>query len=289
MRRKTAFTLVELLVVIGIIALLIAMLLPGLNKARRAAKTTGCLSNLRQIGMAFIQYADANRGYWPAKYNNVSGARYSASSGIDLEEMLGPYTGIRSVGNNNTIHRAGGSIWICPASSIYTFVSATAPTAGWTCYASSDYTNLNVGAMAGFNSYGGLFNHYNALVPDPVGSTPTLPGGYRPKYFHPYEAQVPVHYCIKRLVTGAEPFTTYWSRSWHYPDGRPAVFIDGHATVLQNDLYKGDWDFIIRANDQTTRPSNAPAVTYVPAHTPNAVIATNAAGGTAGKYALSEY
>ena len=68
MHRKAAFTLVELLVVVGIIAVLMSLLLPSLNRARQAAKTTACLSNMKQVYLELRMYANNNRDLVPIGY-----------------------------------------------------------------------------------------------------------------------------------------------------------------------------------------------------------------------------
>jgi prepilin-type processing-associated H-X9-DG protein/prepilin-type N-terminal cleavage/methylation domain-containing protein len=91
--RRRAFTLVELLVVIGIIAVLIGLLLPAVAAARKSAQAAQCQSNLRQLGLAVIQYRDQTGAYpqYRAEYPPVTNA-YGVNR-PRWQWLLAPYLG----------------------------------------------------------------------------------------------------------------------------------------------------------------------------------------------------
>jgi len=136
-RARTAFTLVELLVVVAIIATLIALLLPALGKARDIAKTVTCTSNMKQVGLGFALYRNDYRGLLPPlNAGKFDGEASDAGKNYGMWNCIGPYTGQETWAGLNTPvtsqedpnrlksdsywgkykQRSGlaGTVWACP-------------------------------------------------------------------------------------------------------------------------------------------------------------------------------
>jgi len=115
-RKIKAFTLVELLVVIGIIALLISILLPALTRARDQAMTVKCESNLREIAQALISYSNDNRGRLiPDMVSAHTGTIYPQgffwANALVAQKYLQATTGEVSAG----IPKTGNDVFVCPS------------------------------------------------------------------------------------------------------------------------------------------------------------------------------
>lgn len=210
MRRK-GFTLVELLVVIGIIAVLIGILLPALSNARRQANSVKCLSSLRSIGQGFMLYANAYKGMWPCTVHDSGCPSYPLPDGRQLrwQDRILPFiSSIKGIDDYKDLAKLSiddmkrsSVLWGCPAYRLQEEVTNTGSQLTVddyvrTGYSMNNYPTLPNGSSTTNTTLNKDKPYIGGTIPPYAGSTAAASGYQTGRYFRSTEWHNPAQRCL---------------------------------------------------------------------------------------------
>jgi prepilin-type N-terminal cleavage/methylation domain-containing protein/prepilin-type processing-associated H-X9-DG protein len=230
-----AFTLVELLVVIGIIAVLISILLPTMSRAREQARRVNCLSNLRQIHLAVYEYAMAYQDVVPIGWRMVT---FNPAKQFNSMFYSGTSKNFVLFGRLYVMGlmpaQQAAEVYFCPSENDPKYMCGTAENPWPPAAPGKEATNVNAGYA---------MNSATQIYDDLTGKAAGAP----PSYKMPRLAQFKDHALI------ADPVTTEAYVLKRHKDGINVLYGDGSATWLARSA------FVVDGQDQLKIPTGIAA------------------------------
>jgi prepilin-type N-terminal cleavage/methylation domain-containing protein/prepilin-type processing-associated H-X9-DG protein len=264
-RKTKGFTLVELLVVIGIIALLISILLPSLNKARETANRAKCASNLHQIGLAILLYQNENQQLSPRTIMDLSGSptpTWGVTSAPNTNDPFGsPLEGVNNVTASFFLlarnEQLTAAVFICPSSNAeaWDFGGGSNSAQNWVDWNGSTGIgkNLSYSYENPFASNTAISNGWQLKNPD---ATYAIASDLNPGTSVPNAT-----YNVTNVATNApSSIMKNGNSANHQQDGQNVLYGDGHAEWMNNPFCGSQHDNIFTGRLNSSGGANEPFV-----------------------------